>query len=140
MDIDVEGIGKPNGVLTPHDLSAKADPAMKSFLSRDSLSLASLPLDGNGESQEVNGFHDHVVKPTPAGLPSFEAPKTVVVLKDEYSFGGIVNRETDLLALSWQENVLKSQLKTVCFSFSPCFSPAMNLFTPLDHTEKEDKK
>ena len=61
----------------------------------------------------LNGIHHDKPLSSLNHLPlqSIETATTAVVLKDEYSFGGIVNRETDLQAIMWQETVLKPHLK-----------------------------
>jgi len=100
---------KENGILPAPDLLQKTDQASKSFLNQPTVTQT----PPSAETQMVNGVHEPPPIPATGLLQSFEAPKAVIEVKDEYAFGGIVNRETDIQVLAWQENILKSHLKSV---------------------------
>ena len=67
--------------------------------------ISTLPLNGIHHDKPLSSLNHLPLQSVETATP------TAVVLKDEYTFGGIVNRETDLQAIMWQETVLKPHLK-----------------------------
>jgi hypothetical protein len=117
--VDVESLSMPPTRPNGYNLAREATPSFGNAglvtgeVPRSPFVI--IPLVDAPTSLPLNGFHENVetnhIKPK--ALQSIEVVPEVAPRVDEFSFGGVVNRETDLQTLIWQESILKPHLKSV---------------------------
>lgn len=118
LSMDVVDSQTPlNGLSRTHDDSPMSF-TLEISQRNGGLSQQFQPASSDISTPTANGIHHEHSQPI--ATSSSKLPRPVIVLQDEYSFGGIVNRETDIQALSWKEAFLKPDFKNVKILLAQC--------------------